>query len=219
MIGLVALAALALQASPSERVEKVTANEKLSRSVLDRYAECLLDADGPAIRPTLLGDPNSGAFERWRKRLNALCMLEGRDGFYTNPDNMTLRFALAEVMVRNSKGGPAVLDVSGVPPLVHPERPENGGSQSFFAFASRLGECLVRRNPVGSVALLKTDLATQEERAAIGALLSSARTCMTLPPEGLKIDTISFRGTIALNYLRLANAARSSASRNMETAK
>ena len=218
MIGWFAIAALALQTPPNERVEGVTPDEKLSRSILDRYAECLIDADGPPIRAMLLGDPNSGTFERWRKRLNALCMLEGRDPYYLNPDNVTLRFALAEVIIRDFKDGPAALDFSPVPPLIHPQRPA-AGSQSFYAFASRLGECVVRRNPGGSVALLKTGLATNEERAAMGALLASARTCMSLPPDGLKIDTISFRGAIALNYLRLAKAAERTARRNPETAK
>lgn len=222
MIGLLAFAALALEATPNERVEGVTAQEKLSRSILDRYGQCLATLDGPTIRSMLLGDPKSGWFDRWRKSLNALCMLENRDdSFYINPDNITLRFVLADVLVRNLKGGPVVLDVAHVPPLAHPERPAEGnaGNQAFYAFASRLGECLVRRNPGGSAALLKTGLATEEEHAAIGELLASARTCVTLPSDGLKIDTISFRGTVALNYLRLAKAVEQAARGNLETAK
>jgi hypothetical protein len=219
MIGLLVTATLAIEAAPNSRVEGVTPQEKLSRSILNRYAECLLDADGRAIRAMLFGDPNSGTFERWRKRLNAFCMLSGRDPYYINPDNVTLRFALAEVIVRDLKGGPAVLNVSEIPPLSQPERPVGKDeSQSFYAFASRLGECLVRRDGHGTAALLRTEFATEEERAAIGALLAGARTCMTLPPGGLKIDTISFRGAIALNYVRLAREAERTASGKPEAA-
>jgi hypothetical protein len=222
MIGLIAIAALALEATQNERVEGVTAQERLTRSILDRYAKCLVTLDGPTIRSMLLGDPKSRWFDRWRKSLNALCMLENRDdSFYLNPDNVTLRFALADVIVRDLKGGPVVPDLAAVPPLTHPERPagENGGSQAFYAFTSRLGECLVRRDPGGASALLKTGIATEEERVAIGALLTSARTCMTLPASGLKIDTTSFRGAVALNYLRLAKAANQTARVNSKVAK
>jgi hypothetical protein len=191
-----------------------------SRAVLDKYAQCLVTLDGPMIRKMVTGDPNSRSFDRWRKNLNALCMIQGRDPYYTNPDNVTLRFALAEVIVRDLRGGPAVLNVSPVPPLTHPEGPvaESKGSQPTFAYSSRLGECVVRKNPGGAAALLNTGLATEEERAAVEALLPSARTCVPPPSERLKIDMVSLRGTVAFNYLRLAKAAQSTGRGNPEAA-
>jgi hypothetical protein len=217
MIGTVAIAALALE-SAQARVDGFIPQEKRTRSVLDDYAQCLVTLDGSVIRKMLLGDPRSGSFDRWRKGLNALCMLEGRDPYYTNPDNVTLRYALADVIARDLKGGPVVLDVDAVPPLTHPEPvADNGASQSQYAFASRLGECVVRKDPAGSAALLKTQIGSDHERAAIKSLLPSVGTC--IPPQSEKqIDVISLRGAVALNYLRLAKEAGRAARGNPEAA-
>ena len=74
-------------------------------------------------------------------------------------------------------------------------------------YLSRFGECVVRVDPAASKALLMTDRGSADERAAFGGLSTALGTCLA---EGktLNFNKASLRGSIAVNYYRLAAAAR-----------
>jgi len=77
-----------------------------------------------------------------------------------------------------------------------------------FNFISRYGECVVRVNPAAVRALLLSRPETDEERTRFTALSTAFGTCL---PEGqtLSFGKLPLRGTLAVNYYRLAMAAAS----------
>jgi hypothetical protein len=137
------------------------------------------------------------------------------------------RYALADALVRSefAAGAP---DISAVPPLTHrdPGSPPNQvlpngklmNARKFAAlvanyqegqalqFVSVFGECTVRKNPAGARALILTKPDTPAETAAFSALGEALATCL---PEGrtLSFGRVALRGTLAINYYRLAKAA------------
>ena len=216
------LAALILAASapvaaaaskPSDR------DDDLVRRVLTGYAKCLVNSDRPRLRSMLLGDPNSGAFEHWRKGLRGECMIVSNEVVYVNPDNTTLRFALADEMLRGSRHLLTAPDVAAVPPLLQPiasARPNVRSKQGpaydpRFAMLARFGECIVRADPAGAWALLQSRADTDAETATIQSLVKNGAACAGGSP--MHIDTLSFRGSVAINYFRIAMSVRPAASR------
>lgn len=205
------IAAAMIAAAPAA-AQDVQTETSHARQILYRYANCLLDSDPKRIRGYLFGDPNDGAMKRWRTRLGGECLVakNDRDRYYINPNEGMLRLALADAMlIRDPPGPPDDLDRAS--PLLQPREPaaktkgDTALYQRWFAWVSRLGECVVRADPAGAHALLNTKPDSAEERAAFRVIGSSAGKCAG--GEQLKIDPITFRGTIALNYLRLAEAA------------
>ncbi len=75
-----------------------------------------------------------------------------------------------------------------------------------FTYLSQFGECVVRANPAAARALLLTDPETAPEVAGFAGLQSAMGGCLE---EGhtLAFGKEALRGTIAVNYYRLATAA------------
>lgn len=82
-------------------------------------------------------------------------------------------------------------------------------AQSFWVLG-KYGECVVRTNPAAAKALLLTRVETSGEARAFDALRQALGECL---PEGktLAFGKLVLRGTIAVNYYRVAHAAHSSA--------
>jgi hypothetical protein len=139
------------------------------------------------------------------------------------------RYALADALVAREFAAAPALDLSKVPPIergappVQPAPlPANASKKdkaayekalkSFndaqsFRILSEFGECVVRTNPAGSKALLLTEPESAAENGSFGALGQAFGECL---PEGvtLSFGKLVLRGTIAVNYYRLAHAAR-----------
>lgn len=138
------------------------------------------------------------------------------------------RYALADALVARDLAQMPVPDFEGVPLLDHrdPGPPPTGLDKKgrplkpaqlaaaqrlyeeaqAFHFLSRFGECAVRTNPAGAKALLLTKPETTEESAQFAALSTAFATCL---PEGrtMRLGKLALRGTVAINYYRLATAA------------
>jgi len=80
-----------------------------------------------------------------------------------------------------------------------------------FAYVSRFGECVVRANPEGARALLGTTADSPEETAAFATLSNALGNCLE-SGQKIELSKVALRGTIAVNYYRLATVARSLAS-------
>lgn len=211
-----AIAALVISAGAGWSAPAKAAEQSEERKLLYRYAGCLLESDTRNIRRFLVGDPNDPAMNKWRKGFGGDCLMpkhaDSNRLAYINPDGATLRLVLADVMMTRKLPAMAA-NLSVVPPLLQPAMPPasaKGGAveiQKWFAWVSDLGECAVRANPEAAAAVLRTTPESKEELAAMQAAVGSAGECV----KGgvLEIDPISLRGTIALNYLRLADAAAS----------
>lgn len=210
------LLALAFAAVPGE----VALDMETARKVDYDYAACLLDGDPKNIRGFLLGDPHSRAMARWRRLLQGECLLNPGGLYYTNLDEGRLRMVLADVMIRRKPPAP-IGSVAGVPPLVQPAQPRAGSKgedadyQRWYAWVSRFGECVVRADPAGAAAVLKTRPGSSEEKSTMAEVASAATGCADSGK--VEIDVMTFRGTVALNYLRLSDAAKRKNAKQEET--
>jgi hypothetical protein len=112
-----------------------------------------------------------------------------------------------------SPGDPATTDSDGRPLAGHKAELALAAYERdrAAAYLSRFGECVVRVNPAGSKALLMSDEGTATEAAAFSALSTALGTCVA---EGrtLNFDKWTLKGSIAVNYYRLAMAARNAPS-------
>jgi hypothetical protein len=137
------------------------------------------------------------------------------------------RYALADGLFRKELANAPVLNPAAIPPLYHPiptppSRLDKKGrplsqrayanamkdyeEHAAFSFLSEYGECVVRANPAAARALLMAQPASPEESAQFAALQPVFATCLD---EGhtVALGKLGLRGTIAVNYYRLAAAA------------
>jgi hypothetical protein len=86
------------------------------------------------------------------------------------------------------------------------------GREVAYAFLSHYGECIVRADTAGAKALLMTKPDSPEESARFSALRPAFSTCL---PEGqtLSFGKVALRGSVAINYYRLARSAQAASSR------
>jgi hypothetical protein len=142
------------------------------------------------------------------------------------------RYALADGLVRKDLLPFPAPAVSALPQLDHreptpPSRVDKKGrplseakyaaamegyqQAQAFAYVSRFGECVVRANPEGARALLGTTADSPEETAAFATLSNALGNCLE-SGQKIELSKVALRGTIAVNYYRLATVARSLAS-------
>jgi hypothetical protein len=135
-----------------------------------------------------------------------------------------VRFALADAIFARELKGSDPRAVASVPPLPSSNSFANGQDSSrshlnrdaqaklanqvardlrYFHF----GECVVRADPIGAKALLLTKIETDGEASAFVSLLPVLNQCQEGSTE-TSFDKADIRGVVAVNYVRLAYAAR-----------
>lgn len=138
------------------------------------------------------------------------------------------RYAIADALVRKDLASLPPPAVASVPPLDHreptlPSRVDAKGHalnereyqqavqayerETAFTYVSRLGECIVRANPAEARDLLATKPESPEENSSFVAMGGAISSCVN-NGEKLSLNKLILRGTIAVNYYRLATAAR-----------
>ena len=143
----------------------------------------------------------------------------------------TMRYTLADALVRAEFGSAPVADFSRVAPLKIPtlmevrylpapgqklsktqlrQLQEARSTEQGRIFMIAYGECVVRTDPLGSHRLLATEVGSPEETGRFKALEGALGGCLG-PARKLSMNKIVLRGTIASNYYRLATAARNTA--------
>jgi hypothetical protein len=142
------------------------------------------------------------------------------------------RYALADALFRREFAAQPVADLAAAPAIAQREpgpepQPVDGKGRKLskqryraavkdhemqvaFAFLSRYGECVVRHAPADSKALLMAKPDSAEEWARFTALQPVFSACM---PEGhtVRLGRVALRGSIAINYYRLAHVVRAGA--------
>ena len=139
----------------------------------------------------------------------------------------TMRYALADALVRRevSASVPTTTDAA---PLIQPvldeaeyvpkpgrkmkpaeldELGESRAKRLGMIYLAGYGECVVRADVAQSHALLMADPATVEEEAAFGRLKPALSQCI-IAGQSLTFNKTTLRGTIAMNFYRLAHAPR-----------
>lgn len=234
MTSLFLLAAAMLVAEPLGSAPETDLSSKETRAVVHAYATCVVKRQPRQAAEAIQRNIDNGAMMRQYPKLFDGGCLTGKPTEVMKARFVgdLYRYAIADALVRRDLATFAQNDFSTLPPLNHrepgepPARIDGKGKKltekayqdalaSYeksrgFSYLSKYGECAVRLNPAGAQALLLTTPDTADEAARFKALFPALSTCL---PEGqtLKFGKVTLRGTIAINYYRLAMAARAAA--------
>jgi hypothetical protein len=226
------LAALAMLASGQEVIgtrtppmvvqRKIDASPAVSRKVMAEFAGCVVRHKHDAAAKVVLDPAQALGSEENEGLFISDCMPSGAR---MRAKAAQMRYGLAEALVlADVKAAPS--DLSLVAPLRHPpfvDRPmpaevaadpaRVAAWQAFaemaqsYANLAPIGECVVRADPAGALALLKTDVASEAEKGAVAAIAAALPDCVK-KGEQLSINRFNLRGTVAINLYRLARAPR-----------
>jgi hypothetical protein len=203
---------------------------KETRALTHAYARCVVKRQPAKASEAIVRNVDNGAILRdYRMLIRDDCLTRQ----VHQPTKMRFggdlyRYALADALVNQELATQPVPDLEPVARLDHrnpgePPQPTDAGGrklakrkfeaalQSYrenaaFAFLSRYGECVVRVDTAGAKALLVTGPDSVEEAARFAALRPALGRCL---PEGetLRSGKAALRGSIAINYYRLAHAS------------
>lgn len=197
------------------------------REVSKNYADCVVKRRYELARNAVVSNANNGEIAKdYRKLIIGDCLVKANKG---NGARMKFggdhyRYALAEALIRHDFPEPSLTTVEGLAKLTHLPTPTSPPdvtgykkskaekvlaayqSSKLITSLSQYGECVVRLAPVDSHALLMTDTDTAGEAAAFAKLQPTLGDC--LAGDGtVKFGKSVLRGSIAINYYRLAYAA------------
>jgi hypothetical protein len=218
-------------AAPAERSDYSPHD---TRKAIEQYGRCIIDKQHDLAAAAIVRNvDNATLMRQYRDLIDGRCMPLPPLGSTIKVKFLgdQFRYALADGLVRKDLLTQPAPVVSAIAPLDHreptpPNRVDRKGrplserqyaqavegyeQAQAFAYVSRFGECVVRANPDGARALLGTVPDSAEERTAFAALSAALSNCLE---SGQKIEfaKLALRGTIAVNYYRLATAARTMA--------
>ena len=195
------------------------------RRVVANYATCIVrHSHDQAARALLADSDNSMIKQDFRRLIDGDCLRPDVKEIEFGSD--LSRYALADALVNAefAKGGPS--DFSDRPLLMHRQGPtqaqidaavaavksdkkraktrEAYEEQKIVPALSQYGECVVRVDPVGTRLWILSKPGSTEEAARIDALRHAFGVCLKDGKVVFSKETL--RGTVALNYFRLAHA-------------
>lgn len=186
------------------------ANGTEARQTTRAFAKCLLNKSGYRMKP-LLEKPVGGRsdLESWLPFFDSNCLLDS-----TDTDQASLRFKINlirgdiyEIMLARDLPEIVAADIDGNAKAVRypePEQPVTAMGTAYL-LSMNIGDCTVRAQPGAALALMKTAIGSQEERAAVKALVPTIGTCT---PNGASM-TFSYsiiRAMVAEPIYRLTRA-------------
>ena len=227
---LAAIASIAPAGSPAVAAPS-DLSTKETRALMHAYARCVVDRRAAKASEALLGNVgNDVILRQYPMLVIGDCLArEARANATMSFSGDLYRYALADALVAKELAAQEPPELSAVPRLAHLEPGAEPGETTVtgkklskrkleearkdhrervaVAFLSKYGECVVRVDPRGSKALLLAAPDSPEESQRFGALRPALARCM---PEGstLSFGRTTLRGTIAINYYRLAHAAK-----------
>jgi hypothetical protein len=184
------------------------------------YGECIIKGHMRRAAEAILSNADDEALFDYRELFAGSC-------FHVPPGWLTMftlhadhvRYAIADALVAKQLATQPAPNLASVPLLDHrdPGPPPTAGRASeaslsaykekrAFSVLSQFGECAVRTDVAAAKALLLTEPESKEEAGAFTRLTPALANCM---PEGetVTLTKLPLRGTIAVNYYRLARAA------------
>ncbi|MEO7411260.1 MAG: hypothetical protein ABIU10_08075 [Sphingomicrobium sp.] len=178
---------------------------KNTRRVVQDFARCLARRSMSGV--ALYLDRNMASLTPTLGRHAPECLgdaFEDGDGAMLKGQSDTYRVAMAEAYVVRKYREAGLGDLATVSPLVHPGETGPHGAHAL----GTLSECIIRRSPAESWALLRTDAATPSEATAFAALSPAMQACVTRGTT-VKMQAFFMRGAIAETYYLLSLAPRS----------
>jgi hypothetical protein len=205
-----------------------------SRALMHAYAKCVVKRESRRAAEALIRNADNGTILRDYEDLVIEDCLSREVQVTTK---MTFggdlyRYALADALVNRELADRPIPDLAAVPPLSHwalpepPAPPPPGAKKSArkryeknrkdyeegvgLTFLSRYGECIVRTNPEDAKALLLTTPDSPDEASHFDALRAAFATCLA-QGRTYRFTRTVLRGSIAINYYRLARPAQAAA--------
>ena len=215
-------------------VKEVDLKRGEARALIERYGDCIILKRRKAASEAILSNAYSGVIRRkYPTLIDGKCLQAPRGmTAMVSFSGEHLKYALADALFEAELSQSAPPNVEAVPPLQRgspypaPKPPTANASKSIIAdyqkasrnydlwrasdVASQFGECVVRSNPLGARELLRTEPETAAESAAFGSLSGALGDCLAAG-EKLTFSKQVLRGTVAINYYRLAKALTSPA--------
>ncbi len=225
------MAFLALLAASAANSSNDQSEKRYVRAVEFRYGNCVVGKNaGAAKRFVLNSDLKPGVFDALLQKVgDPDCLDRAADslgGVEMRFPGDTMRYALANALVRKefSRGAPLALQDAGPieqPIFVEADYLPKPGKRASKAkeleeararrirdiFLTQFGECVVRADSAKSRQLLVTEPDSDEEGKIFSALSAPFSQCLT-EGRSLTFNKTTLRGTIAINYYRLAHAPR-----------
>lgn len=200
----------------------------LLRKLVSEYAACVVKSHYTEASEAIIAISNNDEITGRYARLidsNCLARVSKTEVDLRFPDD-TLRNALADALVNTDFATHGEVSFANRLPLAQPpeiapekvaevlaktkseqkrkELQEKYRNQNTLSWVSRFGECVVRQDPEGSRYWLLTPPETPEETSRIAALQPAFGAC--LGSGKVKFTRFIMRGTVAINYYRLAKA-------------
>jgi hypothetical protein len=205
-----------------------------TRKIVSNYGDCIIESRrrrAQASQAIIANADNNTLIKKYPDLLDGNCLpVSGFSQMQATFTGDEFRYAIADALVRAELANTSIPDLSKVPPLDHedpggppasvdkngkPLNPkayqellDNYHLAQAFTFLSRYGECVVRADPTAARALLLTQPGSVEESSRFAALQTALGSCLPIQPgQKLAMGKVAVRGTIAINYYRLAEAA------------
>ncbi len=181
--------------------EGVPPGAKDTRRVVQDFARCIVRRDSAKVAKYL-----ESTDRRFRAilgdRADECLGVSAGDESRLSGQADSFRYALAEAYLVRKYREAGLGDLSNFAPLY----PAGQGHQAEQGLGP-LSECIIRKAPAPSWALLRTDAASSAEKAAFSALAPAMQECV---PRGttLKMQAFFMRGALADAYFRLSKAPR-----------
>ncbi len=204
--------------------EKETAQ---TRKLMFDYAQCVVKSHRDRASEAIVSNAgNSIILRQYPQLISSECLVRTGGEVQLTFGGDIYRHALADALVNNTFVTRGVSGFADRLPLAHLPYPvraeldaalavtkskrkrsqlqEGFDKQWAVGWLSRYGECVVRQEPEKSRFWILTPPETPEETSRINDLRSTFAACM---PEGtVKFSKVTMRGTVAINYYRLAMA-------------
>ena len=205
---------------------------KETRALMHAYARCVVRRHpAKAAEAIATNADNAAILRHYRALIDDECLTrQVTANLQMRFTGDLYRYALADALVNREFAAQDLSDLSAVPRLDHrdpgePPPPAGRGKKgerkyreareayelaASYALLSRYGECVVRLDPSGAKAVLLTEPDSADETTRFNAIRTALARCL---PEGRTVafGRVALRGSIAVNYYRLAHSARSAA--------
>lgn len=224
IIGLLIALPVVVAAMPTSADSK---DDQRTRKLMHDYARCVIRSSHDQAAEAILSNAdNSTIMKRYSGLVNGECLGRIAPGAEMRFGGDLYRYALADALVSADYAASGESDFSNRLPLAHlpmrehseldaslasiksarrrKEAEDSFSKANGVAWLSRYGECVARASPVKARLWLLTPPDTPEETSRINDMRPAFSRC--LGDGTLKFNRITIRGTVAINYYRLARA-------------
>ncbi len=220
---------IAIALSSSATAKTSSKEEKATRKLMHDYARCVVKGQGDRASEAIIANSNNATISKqYASLIDDDCLTRTGGSVTMRFGGDLYRYALADALVSARLASTNDTSFSDRLPLAHLPAPDRAAfdeeivtikskrkrgelEESFakgtvVAWLSRYGECIVRHDPVKARLWLLTPPDGPEEISRINDLRPAFSAC--LGNGTMTFNRVTMRGTVAINYYRLAMATR-----------